>query len=123
MIRNILLIAVGGATGSVLRYFIGKYFQESWGGSFPWGTMIVNLIGCLIIGFIYALDEKMGGMNNEIKLFITVGLCGGFTTFSTFCNENLMLLRQAHILLAALYAGVSLFLGILAVYAGMKIVG
>lgn len=122
MIRNILLIALGGATGSVLRYLIGKYFQENWGGSFPWGTMIVNLIGCLVIGFIYALDEKMGGMNSETKLFITVGLCGGFTTFSAFCNESLMLLRQDHILLAALYASGSLFLGILAVYAGMKIV-
>lgn len=118
-----MMIAVGGAVGSVLRYIISKWLNEQGSGDFPWGTFVVNVVGCLIIGLVYAIEEKTGGMEPQLKLFLTVGLCGGFTTFSTFCNESFLLLRHDQLFLAALYAAASLFAGILAVYIGMRIAG
>jgi CrcB protein len=85
---------------------------------FPLGTFIVNILGCFLIGLFYSLSEKSTIINSDIKLFLTVGLCGGFTTFSTFAHENLLLLKGGDIWIFALYTGLSIFLGILAVVAG-----
>ena len=119
MVRSILFIALGGAIGSVSRFLLSRWIQSGVGGGFPWGTMVVNLLGCFLIGLIYALSAKCVSMTDEIRLFLAVGLCGGFTTFSTFSAEALELLRAGQWLYGALYSGGSFFLGLLAVYAGM----
>ena len=84
-------------------------------------VFVVNVVGCLLIGLVCGLAARLDGLGNGLKLFLTVGFCGGFTTFSTFCNENLALLRGGALLTAALYAALSLFVGLLAVYAGLLI--
>ena len=120
MIRNVLCVALGGALGSVARYLVSKWVQESVGSAFPVGTMAVNVVGCLLIGIFYVLADRYG-FSGEAKLFLTVGLCGGFTTFSTFMNENLLLLRGGSFILALIYAGLSVMLGLAAVYAGRMV--
>lgn len=118
--NNILCVALGGALGSVCRYLVSKWLQEAAATAFPAGTLVVNVLGCLLIGVFYGMAERHG-MGGELKLLLTVGFCGGFTTFSTFMNENLALLRSDQFLLAAAYAGASVALGLLAVWAGMKL--
>ena len=85
---------------------------------FPLATWVVNVSGCLVIGLLYGCFERGQVMNPDIRLFLTVGLCGGFTTFSTFMNENFQLLRGEQFLIMALYATLSLLVGLLAVWAG-----
>jgi len=118
MIRNLLLVALGGAVGSVGRYLVSKCFE----GTFPWGTLTVNLLGSLLIGFLVGLVAK-GTLSPEMKLLLVTGFCGGFTTFSTFANESFTMMKAGDALLTAVYIGASVALGILAVYLGMKISG
>lgn len=117
MIRNMLFVALGGAIGSVARYLVSKMVNESFSSSFPLATMLVNIIGCVLIGIFLSLSERFS-LGEGSRLLLTVGLCGGFTTFSTFMNENLLLLRVGSIGQLALYAGGSVALGLLGVFAG-----
>lgn len=122
MIKNILLVAAGGAAGSVARYLLSKVLQGSAMGTFPLGTMAANLLGCLLIGVVYGLAEGDGApVGADLKLLLTVGFCGGFTTFSTFMNESLTLVKAGDALTAALYVGASVALGLLAVLAGLHL--
>ena len=121
MARNIIFVALGGALGSVLRYLASRWINGLLPSSFPFGTMSVNVLGCLLIGIFYGLSERFG-LGGDIKLLLTVGLCGGFTTFSTFMNENLTLFRSNDFIYTALYAGGSLALGLIAVYIGKAII-
>jgi CrcB protein len=121
MIRNILFVAAGGALGSVARYLLSRLIQGSVYTSFPLGTMTVNIIGCLLIGIIYGLSDRSGMLDAGMKLFLTVGFCGGFTTFSTFMNESLQLFRTNNILYGALYMGISVTIGMIAVFVGIQI--
>lgn len=118
MIRSVMIVALGGGIGSALRFVISKLVADNVGGTFPFPTFAVNILGCLLIGLFYGLSARgsMGG--SSVKLLLTTGLCGGFTTFSTFCNENLTLYRGDHALTALLYAGCSAMLGFMAVAAG-----
>lgn len=118
MARTLLIVALGGGIGSALRFLLSKLVAENAGGTFPYPTLAVNIVGCLAIGLFYGMSVRghLGG--NTTKTLLTTGLCGGFTTFSTFCNENLSLLRDGHYLTALLYAGGSLALGLAAVAAG-----
>ena len=122
MIRTILIVALGGAIGTVLRFLLSRSIQGSILSAFPYGTWAVNVLGCLLIGIFYALSARVAWVSGDMKLFLMVGLCGGLTTFSTFCNENLTLLRDGHPLTAALYASASLATGLLAVYAGQALI-
>ena len=122
MLKNILLVALGGAAGSVARYLLSKAIQDTAATAFPWGTMAVNGAGCLLIGLFYGLASGDGArLGADLKLMLTVGFCGGFTTFSTFANESLTLAKTGDALLSAAYIGSSVALGMLAVMAGAQL--
>ena len=114
----LLYIALGGAAGAVARYGIGGWIQERAGFGFPWGTLIVNLSGSLLIGFVMQLLAASRA-TPELRALLTVGLLGGFTTFSTFSYETLALLQTGDWMRGGLYAAGSLLLGIAAVYIGL----
>lgn len=121
MVKLLAIIGFGGFIGTIARFLISRYFQLNLPTLFPWGTFIVNLTGCFLIGIIYGISEKGNFLSPEVRLFLTVGLCGGFTTFSTFSNDALMLMEQQEWLRFALYSSLSFFLGIMAVFAGKLI--
>ena len=118
MLRSLLVVGFGGFLGTIFRFLISRYFQVNVTTVFPWGTFIVNILGCLLIGIIYGISEKSGILSSDVRLFLTVGICGGFTTFSTLSNDAFMLLRQEEWFLFAFYTSLSLFFGLLAVYIG-----
>lgn len=120
--HGLLYVAVGGAVGSVARYLLSVWIQSSVLSVFPFATFIINLLGCLLIGVFCGLADRHIFINNSLKLLLVTGLCGGFTTFSTFSEESLSLVRQDHILYAALYVTSSVCLGILMVYLGFRLV-
>jgi len=122
MLKSILIVGIGGFIGTVARFLISRYFQFNITSVFPWGTFIINITGCLLIGIIYGISEKSDALSPEIRLFLTVGICGGFTTFSTFSNDAFMLVREQEWIRFALYASLSLFIGLMAVYLGRFIV-
>lgn len=119
MLKLIAYIAVGSGIGGVMRYLVSRWVTGMAGSTlFPWGTFAVNIIGCLFIGLIYGIADRGCNLSPEMKAFLTVGLCGGFTTFSTFVHENYLLFNSSHFPTVALYAGASFTLGLLAAYAG-----
>ena len=119
---NIFLVGVGGFIGSVLRYLIGGYVQQSMNRiDFPYGTLVVNVIGCFIIGLLAQLGEKYGMFSNESRAFIFIGVLGGFTTFSAFGNETINLMRQGFGVNAFANVGANVILGLLAVWLGRVI--
>ncbi|HZL12056.1 MAG TPA: fluoride efflux transporter CrcB [Prolixibacteraceae bacterium] len=122
MVKTIMIVGLGGFIGTVGRFLISRYFQVNFTSVFPWSTFAVNVIGCLLIGMIYGISEKGDVFSPEIRLFLTVGICGGFTTFSSFSNDAFLLLRQDEWIRFAFYTSMSIFLGLLAVYAGRIII-
>lgn len=118
MLKTLLIIGSGSFFGGIARYLTSKVVQNSFASAFPYGTMAVNLLGCLLIGLIFGISEKSNLFNDEWRLFLTVGFCGGFTTFSTFANENVTLLRDGNFLYFTVYTGLSVFLGLAAVFLG-----
>jgi fluoride exporter len=119
MIKNLLLVAFGGGVGSIARYLCQKWLGENYAHPFPWGTFVVNLIGCFLIGIIYAASEKTTFVGPQVRLLLITGFCGGFTTFSTFAFENMNLLRTNDTVYFLIYAIGSVLLGIIAVFAGI----
>jgi CrcB protein len=119
MIKTLLLIGTGGFIGSVSRFLASRFMQNNFPSAFPFGTFFVNITGCFLIGLIYGLSERSTLFSPGWKMFLAVGFCGGFTTFSTFANENLALLRDGDFLHFLLYTGLSVFLGIAATFLGV----
>jgi CrcB protein len=119
MIKTLLLVGTGGFLGSVSRYLASRFMQDHIPSAFPFGTFFVNVAGCFLIGLIYGLSEKSSSFTSGWKLFLAVGFCGGFTTFSTFANENLALLRDGEYYYFLLYTGLSVLLGIAATFIGV----
>ena len=118
MIKKILLIGLGGFLGSVARYFVSRLNYQIDLFSIPIGTLLVNVAGSFVIGFLMGLSERTPILSYEWRLFLMVGLCGGFTTFSSFSNENLTLMHNGQYHSVFLYTGLSIFFGFLAVYLG-----
>ena len=109
MIRDLILVGVGSFVGGVLRYAMSLLMRGG-AGAFPWGTLTVNILGCLLIGLLWGWGSR--SLSPQLMLLLSVGLCGGFTTFSTFSRESLALLQGGSYLLFALYVGGSIILGI-----------
>lgn len=119
---DILLVGIGGFIGSVLRYLLSGYVQHSVKGlNFPLGTLIVNVIGCFVIGILASLGEARGLFTNGSRAFVFIGILGGFTTFSSFANETLNLIRDDHMMNALVNIGTSVILGLLAVWLGRTV--
>lgn len=121
MIKTILLIGSGGFLGSVARYFISKLNLSMSLYSIPVGTLLVNITGSLLIGILMGISERSTVLTTESRLFLMVGLCGGFTTFSSFTMENLTLMHNGQFLPVLIYTGASLLLGFLAVFFGYAV--
>ena len=116
--KILMSIFIGGGIGSVLRYGMQLLMQgHSNPHVFPWATFCTNTIGCFCIGLFYAAASHLN-LSAETRLFLTTGLCGGFTTFSTFSNESFLMLREGNFGLLAAYILSSLVIGIAAVFAG-----
>jgi len=118
MLKTLIFIGFGGALGSVARYGVGRLMTAVAGAPSFWGTLAANLLGCFLIGVIYALFERYNILSEHWRIFLTVGFCGGFTTFSTFIHENYTAISDGRFITAALYAALSFLLGLLLVHAG-----
>lgn len=116
--QKYLFIAIGGALGSIARFWVGSTIASRMGIKFPYGTLIVNLSACLVIGFTLSLLGKRADIGIAWRYLIPVGFIGAYSTFSTYEWETLSILRSGAFVLGALYAGGSLILGLLAVWAG-----
>ena len=121
MIKEAFIIGACGAVGSVLRYYSGQFISKNYPSQIPLGTLIVNLLGCLLIGILLGYFAKNQGLSNEWKLLLVTGFCGGYTTFSTFAAENITLIQNQQVSQAILYIGLSVLLGLTAVYFGIMI--
>ncbi len=120
MMKNFLLVFIGGGFGSGLRYLIGKYLNSSLGG-FPIGTFTVNIIGSLLIGLILGYAAKENSLSQNQVLLLATGFCGGFTTFSAFAHENFQLLKTGDIMQFSIYTIGSIVVGLIAVFIGIYI--
>ncbi len=121
-LKQIVFVALGGAVGSVARYKLGgvilRHMPVGW--NFPLSTFCVNVIGCFAIGVLAAMAEHHDLFSPSARLFLLTGLLGGFTTFSAFAYESAFLIRRAYLTTSLLYVGASVFVGIAAVFAGLK---
>ena len=110
--KSLLLVGLGGFIGSIARYYTQILFNKILPGNIPYGTLTANVVGCFIIGIIFAFGLKQGILSAEWKLFIAVGFCGGFTTFSSFSLENFLLLQSGQYQAMMIYFLSSVFLGL-----------
>ena len=117
MVKDILLVGIGSGIGGICRYLISLFICQASNG-FPWGTFLVNIAGCLLIGILWGVTSRFQSISPAFTLFLMVGFCGGFTTFSTFSREGLTLLQANNYFLFSLYAIGSMVLGITAVAVG-----
>ena len=116
--QKYLLIAAGGALGSIARFWVGSTVAGRMGIKFPYGTLLVNLSACLILGFTLTYMGKMADLNPAWRFLFPIGFIGAYSTFSTYEWETLSTLRSGAFFLATLYAAGSLILGLVAVWGG-----
>jgi CrcB protein len=119
--KSLLYIGIGGGLGSMLRYMVQVFIGRHVPLVFPLGTFLVNCSGCFLIGIFYSLSAKYTSIGPEWRLFLITGICGGFTTFSTYSYDGLMLLRQGSNFAFMIYILGSVVLGLLATFAGAAI--
>ena len=118
MIKNLLLVGLGGGIGSMLRFGTALLFNNK---LFPYATFAVNITGCFLIGVFWGMSFRSFDSNEYWKLFLMTGLCGGFTTFSAFTLEGIGLLKENKTGLFFSYVAASVLIGLVATYAGMKL--
>ena len=119
MLKNILLVGAGSFFGGALRYIVSLLVKYT--GGFPWATFTVNLLGCLLIGVLWGIFSRCANASQQLVLFLSVGFCGGFTTFSTFSKESFQLIQSGNWLYFSLYVAGSILLGLLLVAVGYQI--
>jgi len=119
MIRNFILIGAGSSIGGICRYLTQQFVQKNYPSSIPLGTLSVNIIGCFIIGLIYALSDRGNILSPTMRLLLATGFCGGYTTFSSFAYENIKLLQDGEFFYTGLYILLSVVVGFAAVYLGI----
>lgn len=119
--KILLVIGAGSFIGGVSRYWISQLIQNRFLSTFPFGTMGVNIMGCFLIGLLFALSEK-ANLGAEWRMFLVTGMLGGFTTFSSFSNETVAMLRDGQLTYAITYVGVSVIFGLLATMIGISII-
>jgi CrcB protein len=117
--KTLLLVALGGGIGSTFRYLIGLYLYKYFPTAFPWGTFLVNVTGCLLMGLLMGVLDRGLWTDPGLKLFLIVGLCGGFTTFSAFSMESITLIENHQVLLALVYLAASVVTGLSATVLGL----
>jgi CrcB protein len=115
----LLAVALGGALGSLLRYFVAGTVQSATWPGFPWGIFVVNVTGGFAMGIIVELSALKLSLTPEVRAFLTVGILGGYTTFSTFSLDSALLIERGNYSGAALYIAGSALLSILALFAGL----
>lgn len=119
--KQLLLIGFGGFIGSVARHWVSKLNISWMFYNIPMGTLVVNIVGSLLIGFIAGLFAHSVTSNESLKLFLITGICGGFTTFSAFTFENVQLIQSGHSITAIIYISISVIFGIMAVIGGFSL--
>ncbi|WHO71321.1 fluoride efflux transporter CrcB [Rhizobium sp. BT03] len=116
-----LLVAVGGAIGSLLRYYVGQWSLRLMGPAFPWGTLAVNVIGCFVIGVFAELIARRFNASVELRLLLITGFLGGFTTFSAFSLDAISLFERGEAIAGGVYIVASVGLSMAAVMAGLAV--
>jgi fluoride exporter len=119
---QVLLVALGGAIGSVFRYLVGVWGLRLAGPAFPWGTLTVNIVGSFVIGVFAELITRKFGGSTDLRLLLMTGLVGGFTTFSAFSLDTIGLLERGEATTAIVYVVASVALSLLTVFAGLSVV-
>ncbi|MCX6155224.1 MAG: fluoride efflux transporter CrcB [Candidatus Kapabacteria bacterium] len=122
MFKNIVIAGIGGFIGTAARYVLSQYIHKIFLTNFPLGTLIINLIGCFLIGIIIELFNKGNIMSPEVNIFLTVGICGGFTTFSTFSYDSINMINEYEYINLIIYLGISIFIGLSLTLAGKYLV-
>lgn len=119
--KLIITIGLGSFIGGILRYLLSQIIHEKYVSSFPIGTLIVNIIGCLAIGMVYGLSDR-GSLPQEFRLFLATGILGGFTTFSAFSNESFIMIQEGQYLYGFTYISLSIILGIFSTFIGYSLI-
>jgi CrcB protein len=118
---RIIAVAIGGSIGSTARYLVSVWAAERFGADFPYGTLIVNVVGCFIIGIFMTLTTERFIVNPYWRLLITVGFVGGLTTFSSFSYETFRVLEDSNMIMALYNIGLNLLLGFAATWIGIGV--
>lgn len=118
MWANLLWVMAGSAVGGGCRYLLSNVITEHSAGCFPWGTFVVNIVGCFLIGILFGLIERGVDISPELRALLITGFCGGFTTFSTFAHENYLLFSDSRFWIVFVYAVASFAVGLLLAHAG-----
>lgn len=121
MLKQILLVGVGGGIGSVFRFLTSVMAAKYGLNGFPLGTFIANVLGCLVLGICVGVFGKNPSENENLRLLFVTGFCGGYTTFSTFASENIQMLQQQNYLTLVIYTISSLLFGFLSVAIGLNV--